>query len=91
MSAFWRHARAVAGKEIIAEIRTGEVLLLTAPFGAVVLLQIPLAIGTDAIGNQRGIHTRLMRAWARDSRRRTTDSELWLVGHVRRRRQRPAS
>ncbi len=47
MTAFWAHARAVARKELIAEIRTGEVLLITAPFGAVVLLLIPLAIGTD--------------------------------------------
>jgi len=44
---FWRQVRAVARKELIAEIRTGEVLLITAPFGAVVLLLIPLAVGTD--------------------------------------------
>ena len=47
MTGFWRQAQAVARKELIAEIRTGEVLLITAPFGAVVLLLIPLAIGTD--------------------------------------------
>jgi heme exporter protein B len=44
---FWRQALAVTRKEIVAEIRTGEVLLITAPFGAVVLLLVPLAIGTD--------------------------------------------
>ncbi len=47
MTGFWRQVKAVARKEIVAEIRTGEVLLITAPFGAVALLLIPLAIGTD--------------------------------------------
>ena len=44
---FWQQAVAVARKDLTAEIRTGEVLLITAPFGAVALLLIPLAIGTD--------------------------------------------
>lgn len=47
MTGFWRQALAVARKDLTMELRTGEVLLVTAPFGAVALLLIPLAVGTD--------------------------------------------
>jgi len=47
MSGFWRQAMAVARKDLTMERRTGEVLLVTAPFGAVALLLIPLAVGTE--------------------------------------------
>ena len=47
MNGFWRQAMAVARKDLAMERRTGEVLLVTAPFGAVALLLIPLAVGTD--------------------------------------------
>ncbi len=47
MSGFWRQALAVAGRDLIGELRSGEVLLVTAPFGGVALLLIPMAIGTD--------------------------------------------
>lgn len=47
MSGFWRQTMAVARKDLTMERRTGEVLMVTAPFGAVALLLIPLAVGTD--------------------------------------------
>ncbi len=47
MTGFWRQALAVARKDLTTELRTGEVLLITVPFGAVALLLIPLAVGTD--------------------------------------------
>ena len=37
----------LAGKELRLELRAGEALLVTAPFGAVALLLVPLAVGTD--------------------------------------------
>jgi heme exporter protein B len=45
---FWRQAREIARKDLRTEVRTGEVFLITIPFGAVALMLIPLAIGTDA-------------------------------------------
>ncbi len=48
MTAFWRQAVAVARRDLLGEMRTGEVLLVTAPFGGIALLLIPMAIGTDA-------------------------------------------
>jgi heme exporter protein B len=45
---FWRQAREIARKDLRTEIRTGEVFFVTIPFGAVALMLIPLAIGTDA-------------------------------------------
>ena len=47
MNTFWRQALTMGRKELVTEARSGEVLLVTAPFGAVALLLIPLAIGTD--------------------------------------------
>ncbi len=47
MTGFWRQALAVARKDLMMERRTGEVLLVTVPFGAVALLLTPLAVGTD--------------------------------------------
>lgn len=42
-----QHALELARKDLRLEARTGEALLVTAPFGAVALLLIPLAVGTD--------------------------------------------
>lgn len=41
-------AREVVRKDLRIEGRTGEVLLVTVPFGALALLLIPLAVGTNA-------------------------------------------
>jgi heme exporter protein B len=41
-------AREVVRKDLRIEGRTGEVLLVTIPFGALALLLIPLAVGTNA-------------------------------------------
>ncbi|MFQ5515986.1 MAG: heme exporter protein CcmB [Acidimicrobiia bacterium] len=48
MSTFWRHAAAVAGKDLRTELRAGEVLGVVMPFGAVALLLLPLAIGIES-------------------------------------------
>nr|MDQ2788504.1 heme exporter protein CcmB [Actinomycetota bacterium] len=37
----------LAGKDLRAEARAGEALLVTVPFGAIGLLLVPLAVGTD--------------------------------------------
>ncbi|WP_245976399.1 heme exporter protein CcmB [Amycolatopsis palatopharyngis] len=37
----------LAGKDLRLELRAGEALLVTAPFGAVALLLVPLAVGSD--------------------------------------------
>lgn len=44
---FWNQALAIARRDLLRERRSGEVLWITVPFGAVALLLIPLAIGTD--------------------------------------------
>ncbi len=44
----WPQIRAVAGRDLLRERRRGEVTWVTLPFGAIALLLIPLAIGTDA-------------------------------------------
>lgn len=47
MTGFAMQARTVASRDLARERRTGEVLWVTVPFGAIALLLIPLAIGTD--------------------------------------------
>jgi len=42
-----RQCLELARKDLQAEARAGEALLVTAPFGAVALLLVPLAVGTD--------------------------------------------
>lgn len=42
-----RQCLELAGKDLRAEARAGEALLVTVPFGAVGLLLVPLAVGTD--------------------------------------------
>lgn len=42
-----RQVLALARKDVRAELRAGEALLVTAPFGAVALLLMPLAIDSD--------------------------------------------
>jgi heme exporter protein B len=44
---FWQQAKEIARKDLIVEGRAGEALYITIPFGAVALMLIPLAIGTD--------------------------------------------
>lgn len=44
---FWRQAGEIARKDLLIEGRAGEALYITVPFGAVALMMIPLAIGTD--------------------------------------------
>jgi heme exporter protein B len=45
---FWRQVTAIAGRDLLRERRRGDVLWITVPFGAIALLLVPLAIGTDA-------------------------------------------
>ena len=42
-------ARAIARRDLVRERRRGEVLWITIPFGAIALLLIPLAVGTDTL------------------------------------------
>lgn len=44
---FWRQAFEIARKDLKVEGRAGEVFAITVPFGAVALLLIPMAIGTE--------------------------------------------
>jgi heme exporter protein B len=44
---FWHQAREIARKDLMVEGRAGEALYITVPFGAVALMLIPLAVGTD--------------------------------------------
>lgn len=45
---FWRQAVEIGRKDLRTEFRSGEVLMITVPFGAAALMLIPLAVGTDA-------------------------------------------
>jgi heme exporter protein B len=45
---FWAQTAAVADRDLLRERRRGEVLWVTIPFGAIALLLVPLAVGTDA-------------------------------------------
>jgi heme exporter protein B len=47
MSGFWAQAGAVARRDFYRERRAGEVAWITIPFGAIALLLVPLAVGTD--------------------------------------------
>lgn len=53
MISFQRQVRVIASRDITRERRSGEVLWVTLPFGAIALLLVPLAIGTDAPMLQR--------------------------------------
>jgi len=46
---FWHQAAAVVHRDLLRERRRGDVLWITIPFGAIALLLVPLAVGTDAI------------------------------------------
>lgn len=48
MPSFWRQALEMGRKDLRTEMRSGEVLMITVPFGAAALMLVPLAIGTDA-------------------------------------------
>lgn len=43
----WRLCRELARKDLRVEWRAGEALLVTAPFGGLALLVVPMAVGTD--------------------------------------------
>jgi len=44
---FWRQAFAVAKRDLDRERRSGEVMWVTIPFGAIALLLVPLAVGIN--------------------------------------------
>ena len=46
---FWQQVRAVVDRDLLRERRQGDMLWITIPFGAIALLLIPLAVGTDAV------------------------------------------
>jgi len=48
VTGFWRQAYEIARKDLRNEFRSGEVLMITIPFGAVAMMILPLAVGTDA-------------------------------------------
>ena len=48
MIGFGSQAALIARRDILRERRSGEVLWVTLPFGAIALLLVPLAVGTDA-------------------------------------------
>jgi heme exporter protein B len=48
-SGFWHQVVAVVERDLVRERRTGDVLWVTIPFGAIALLLVPLAVGTDAV------------------------------------------
>lgn len=43
----WRQCREIASKDLRVEWRSGEAFLVTAPFGALALLVVPVAVGTN--------------------------------------------
>lgn len=47
MTGWWRPGLLIARKNLAVDRRTGEALLVTAPFGAVALWITPMAVGTD--------------------------------------------
>lgn len=47
MTGWWRPGLLIAGRDLVIDRRTGEALLVTAPFGAVALWLTPMAVGTD--------------------------------------------
>ena len=44
---FWGQVAWVVRKDLRIELRSGEALLITVPFGALALMMIPMAVGTD--------------------------------------------
>jgi heme exporter protein B len=47
MTGFWNQTFTITRRDLIRERRSGEVLWVTLPFGAIALLLVPLAVGTD--------------------------------------------
>jgi heme exporter protein B len=47
MTGFWNQTFTITRRDLMRERRSGEVLWVTLPFGAIALLLVPLAIGTD--------------------------------------------
>ncbi len=50
---FLQQVKTIIKRDLLRERRSGEVLWVTLPFGAIALLLVPLAIGTDAPTLQR--------------------------------------
>ncbi|GMQ94132.1 MAG: heme exporter protein CcmB [Acidimicrobiia bacterium] len=50
---FFHQALTITRRDLLRERRSGEVMWVTLPFGAIALLLVPLAIGTDAPTLQR--------------------------------------
>ena len=50
---FRSQVTAVVERDLLRERRRGDVLWITIPFGAMALLLVPLAVGTDAVLLQR--------------------------------------
>lgn len=48
MTTFPEQTRTITRRDLLRERRSGEVLWVTLPFGAIALLMVPLAIGTDS-------------------------------------------
>ncbi len=48
MTGFWAQVAVIARTELVRERRAGQVLWITIPFGAIAILLVPIAIGTDA-------------------------------------------
>ena len=48
MIGFWGQVAVISRTELTRERRAGEVLWVTIPFGAIAVLLVPIAIGTDA-------------------------------------------
>ncbi|MGI9585875.1 MAG: heme exporter protein CcmB [Acidimicrobiia bacterium] len=48
MTTFPEQTKTIARRDLLRERRSGEVLWVTLPFGAIALLMVPLAIGTDS-------------------------------------------
>ena len=44
---FWSQVWWVIRKDVRIELRSGEALMITVPFGAMALMMVPMAIGTD--------------------------------------------
>jgi len=47
MTGFWNQVFTITARDLRRERRSGEVLWVTLPFGAIALLLVPLAVGTD--------------------------------------------
>ena len=49
MTGFWNQAFTITRRDLLRERRSGEVMWVTLPFGAIALLLVPLAIGGSPV------------------------------------------